>query len=157
MIYRIRIILDIKDDVLRDLEIKSNSSFEDLHYAIVKAFNLDGNEMASFYLSDENWKQGEEITLESFGQEKVMKNCILNSEISDFQTNFIYVYDFLKLWTFFVEVVDESKEIASASYPQTIFTIGSIPKNAPEKIFIEDNSDFGDFDESNDEDPLDYY
>ena len=54
-------------------------------------------------------------------------------------------------------VVDESKEIASASYPQTIFTIGSIPKNAPEKIFIEDNSDFGDFDESNDEDPLDYY
>jgi len=157
MIYRIRIILDIKDDVLRDLEIKSNSSFEDLHYAIVKAFNLDGNEMASFYLSDENWKQGEEITLESFGQEKVMKNCILNSEISDFQTNFIYVYDFLKLWTFFIEVVDESKEIASASYPQTIFTIGSIPKNAPEKIFIEDNSDFGDFDESNDEDPLDYY
>ena len=157
MIYRIRIILDIKDDVLRDLEIKSNSSFEDLHYAIVKAFNLDGNEMASFYLSDENWKQGEEITLESFGQEKVMKNCILNSEISDFQTNFIYVYDFLKLWTFFVEVVDESKEIASASYPQTIFTIGSIPKNAPEKIFIEDNSDFGNFDESNDEDPLDYY
>ena len=86
-----------------------------------------------------------------------MKNCILNSEISDFQTNFIYVYDFLKLWTFFIEVVDESKEIASASYPQTIFTIGSIPKNAPEKIFIEDNSDFGDFDESNDEDPLDYY
>ena len=157
MIYRIRIILDIKDDVLRDLEIKSNSSFEDLHYAIVKAFNLDGNEMASFYLSDENWKQGEEITLESFGQEKVMKNCILNSEISDFQTNFIYVYDFLKLWTFFIEVVDESKEIASASYPQTIFSIGSIPKNAPEKIFIEDNSDFGDFDESNDEDPLDYY
>ena len=71
MIYRIRIILDIKDDVLRDLEIKSNSSFEDLHYAIVKAFNLDGNEMASFYLSDENWKQGEEITLESFGQKKL--------------------------------------------------------------------------------------
>ena len=40
--------------------------------------------MASFYLSDENWKQGAEITLESFGQEKVMKNCLLNSEISDF-------------------------------------------------------------------------
>jgi len=101
MIYRIRIILDTKDDVLRDLEIKSNSSFEELHFAIVDAFNLKGNEMASFYLSDENWKQGAEITLESFGQEKVMKNCLLNSEINDLQTNFIYVYDFLELWTFF--------------------------------------------------------
>ena len=74
MIYRIRIILDTKDDVLRDVEIKSNSSFEELHFAIVDAFNLKGNEMASFYLSDENWKKGEEITLESFGEDKVMKD-----------------------------------------------------------------------------------
>ena len=49
MIYSIRIILDSKDDVLRDLEIKSNSSFEELHFAIVDAFNLKGKEMASFY------------------------------------------------------------------------------------------------------------
>jgi hypothetical protein len=40
MIYRIRIILDTKEDVLRDLEIKSNSSFEELHFAVVDAFNL---------------------------------------------------------------------------------------------------------------------
>ena len=51
MIYRIRIILDTKDDVLRDLEIKSNSSFEELHFAIVDAFNLKGNEMKQFFRS----------------------------------------------------------------------------------------------------------
>lgn len=157
MIYRIRIILDTKDDVLRDLEIKSNSSFEELHFAIVNAFNLKGNEMASFYLSDENWKQGAEITLESFGHEKVMKNCLLNSEITDLQTNFIYVYDFLELWTFFVEVVDESNESKFIDYPQTIFSTGKLPENAPDKIFIEDNKSHDNFEESFDDDPYNYY
>ena len=32
--------------------------------------------MASFYLSDSEWKQGEELTFESFGQEKVMKDHV---------------------------------------------------------------------------------
>jgi len=113
--------------------------------------------MASFYLSDENWKQGAEITLESFGQEKVMKNCLLNSEINDLQTNFIYVYDFLELWTFFVEVVDESNENKFIDYPQIIFSTGKVPESAPDKIFIEDNKNHDNFEESFDDDPYNYY
>jgi len=52
MIYRLRIILDTKQDVLRDIEIKSVNTFEDLHFAIINAFDFKDNEMASFYLSD---------------------------------------------------------------------------------------------------------
>ena len=36
MIYRLRIILDSEEDVIRDIEIKSDSSFEDLHFANYK-------------------------------------------------------------------------------------------------------------------------
>ena len=110
MIYRLRIILDTKEDVIRDIEIKSTNTFEDLHFAIVNAFGFAGNEMASFYLSNSKWIQGEEITFESFGHEKVMKEHILNTIINNDQKNFIYVYDFLKLWTFFIEVIEENKE-----------------------------------------------
>ena len=54
MIYRIRVILDVDDDVLRDIEISSTSTLEDLHNAIIQSFGFLGNEMASFYESDEN-------------------------------------------------------------------------------------------------------
>ena len=157
MIYRLRIILDSEEDVISDLEIKSDSSFEDLHFAIVNSFNFNGNEMASFYLSDDNWTQGEEITLESFGDEKVMKFIGLNSIIKDSQLNFIYVYDFLKLWTFFVEVVEICEENKSFIYPQTIFSIGKIPKSAPDKIFVEDKTDSDDSDDYDEEDLYNYY
>ena len=157
MIYRLRIILDSEEDVIRDIEIKSGSSFEDLHFAIINSFNFIGNEMASFYLSDINWSQGEEITLESFTDEKIMKNTNLDSIISDTQLNFIYVYDFLKLWTFFIEVIETCDDNKNSIYPQTIFSIGMIPKNAPEKRFEEDKIESDNIDYHEDEDLNNYY
>jgi hypothetical protein len=157
MIYRLRIILDSEEDVIRDIEIKSDSSFEDLHFAIINSFNFIGNEMASFYLSDINWSQGEEITLESFTDEKIMKNTNLDSIISDTQLNFIYVYDFLKLWTFFIEVIETCDDNKNSIYPQTIFSIGMIPKNAPEKRFEEDKVESDNIDYHEDEDLNNYY
>ena len=157
MIYRLRIILDTKIDVIRDIEIKSINTFEDLHFAIVKAFSFEGNEMASFYLSDPEWKQGEELTFESFGHEKVMKEHVLNTIINNDQKNFIYVYDFLKLWTFFIEVVETNDENSYSHYPQTIFSIGDTPIKAPEKLFVEDKSDKYLEDDFEEEDPYQFY
>ena len=157
MIYRLRIILDTKIDVIRDIEIKSINTFEDLHFAIVNAFSFEGNEMASFYLSDPEWKQGEELTFESFGHEKVMKEHVLNTIINNDQKNFIYVYDFLKLWTFFIEVVETNDENSYSQYPQTIFSIGDTPIKAPEKLFVEDKSDKYLEDDFEEEDPYQFY
>ena len=157
MIYRLRIILDTKLDVIRDIEIKSINTFEDLHFAIVNAFSFEGNEMASFYLSDPEWKQGEELTFESFGHEKVMKEHVLNTIINNDQKNFIYVYDFLKLWTFFIEVVETNDENSYSHYPQTIFSIGDTPIKAPEKLFVEDKSDKYLEDDFEEEDPYQFY
>jgi len=65
MIYRFRIILDndTEDDIFRDIEIRKTDTLEDLHNAITQSFDFDGSEMASFYLSDNDWNQGEEISL----------------------------------------------------------------------------------------------
>ena len=157
MIYRLRIILDTKKDVIRDIEIKSINTFEDLHFAIINAFSFEGNEMASFYLSDPEWKQGEELTFESFGHEKVMKEHVLNTIINNDQKNFLYVYDFLKLWTFFIEVVETNDENSYSHYPQTIFSIGDTPIKAPEKLFVEDKSDKYLEDDFEEEDPYQFY
>jgi hypothetical protein len=68
MIYRFRIILDTKEDIFRDLEIEPSSSLEDFHYAIAQSFGFGGQEMASFYTTNENWEQGEELPLLDMGE-----------------------------------------------------------------------------------------
>ena len=65
MIFRFRVVLDndTKEDIFRDIEIRKTDTFEDLHNSITQSFGFDGSEMASFYLSDDEWNQGEEISL----------------------------------------------------------------------------------------------
>ena len=52
MIYRFRVILDAKEDVFRDIEINSENTLEEFHNSITQAFGFEGNEMASFYVSN---------------------------------------------------------------------------------------------------------
>ncbi|RLD25862.1 MAG: hypothetical protein DRI70_06475, partial [Bacteroidetes bacterium] len=63
MIYRFRVILDAHEDVFRDIEIEAVANLEDLHNTITQAFGFAGQEMASFYVSNDLWQQGEEIAL----------------------------------------------------------------------------------------------
>ena len=60
MIYRFRIILDTKEDVFRDIEIEAEATLEDFHNTITQSFGFEGQEMASFYVSNEKWEQGKE-------------------------------------------------------------------------------------------------
>ena len=139
MIYRIRIILDVKEDVFRDIEIEATSTLEDLHHAITQSFGFLGNEMASFYKSNESWYQGEELPLESMENGSNMRDEPLNKIFTSSQHHLIYVYDFLNLWTFFVELRETADIISSSSYPNLIYSKGDVPEEAPEKIFEADN------------------
>jgi hypothetical protein len=156
MIYRIRIILDVKEDVFRDIEIEATSTLEDLHHAITQSFGFLGNEMASFYKSNESWHQGEELPLESMENGSNMRDEPLNKIFTSSQHHLIYVYDFLNLWTFFVELKETADIISSSSYPNLIYSKGDVPEEAPEKIFETDNEkEFEANDEEGDID-LDY-
>jgi hypothetical protein len=156
MIYRIRIILDVKEDVFRDIEIEATSTLEDLHHAITQSFGFLGNEMASFYKSNESWHQGEELPLESMENGSNMRDEPLNKIFTSSQHHLIYVYDFLNLWTFFVELKETADIISSSSYPNLIYSKGDVPEEAPEKIFETDNEkEFEGNDEDGDID-LDY-
>ena len=139
MIYRIRIILDVKEDVFRDIEIEATSTLEDLHHAITQSFGFLGNEMASFYKSNESWYQGEELPLESMENGSNMRDEPLNKIFTSSQHHLIYVYDFLNLWTYFVELKETADIISSSSYPNLIYSKGDVPEEAPEKIFEADN------------------
>ena len=55
---RFRVIIDIEEDVFRDILIGRTSSLEDLHRGILAAFDFGEGEMASFFQSDEHWGRG---------------------------------------------------------------------------------------------------
>lgn len=151
MIYRFRIILDTHEDVFRDIEIEDNANFEDFHNAITQAFGFGGQEMASFYISNELWEQKEEIALFDMSEEespvRVMGDTILKEVISKRKTRLIYIYDFLSMWTFLVELADIVESEAGMIYPNLMFAHGEIPDEAPEKEFIVEREDGSDEDE----------
>jgi len=144
MIYRFRIILDndTEDDIFRDIEIRETDTLEDLHNVITQSFGFDGTEMASFYISDEEWNQGEEISLfdMSGGVDSVrmMNETLINDVVFEMQPKLIYVYDFLNMWTFFVELAEIVDEEEGFDYPNLMFVHGQIPEEAPEKNFEAD-------------------
>ena len=153
--YKIRIILDTKEDVIRTILVDDNLNLEDLHATIAKSFGFGGQEMASFYKTDDEWNQGEEIPLfnmEEIGEGVSMQTCILNETLPQEGDKLIYVYDFLKMWTFYVEVIEVSAD-KKGDLPQIILTVGEIPSEAPEKEFIAEKLDdgFGDEEDIDDE------
>ncbi len=153
--YKIRVILDTKKDVIRTLLVDDSINLESLHTTIAKAFGFKGQEMASFYKTDDEWAQGEEIPLFNMaeaGEDISMQNCILNETLTDENDKLIYVYDFLNMWTFYVDVIEISSEKRD-DYPQIILTVGEIPEEAPEKEFVAEKLDdgFGDDGDIDDE------
>tara|TARA_B100000963_G_scaffold69042_1_gene57335 strand:- start:28654 stop:29145 length:492 start_codon:yes stop_codon:yes gene_type:complete len=137
MIYRIRVILDTETDVIRDFEIEATATLEELHDAVSQSFGFAGNEMASFYRSDENWIQGEELPLVDMGVgEEALNEKPLNNILSENENRLIYVYDFLNLWTFFVELMETAKKDYLKGYPSLIFSHGEVPETPPNKDFI---------------------
>lgn len=132
-VYRFRIIIEDYEDVFREIEIKSTQTFEDLHKKIQEAFKFDGSQLASFYMSDDSWRKGKEITLMDMsedGEEKtpVMSKSILADYIDDPHQKIIYVFDFLNMWTFYLELVKIQKDDPKVSYPQIVRSVGAAPK-----------------------------
>lgn len=162
MVYKIRVILDTEEDVIREIAIDASTTLEDLHNAITNAFGFDGSEMASFFTTDDNWNQGEEIPLFDMsenGDAISMQHILISEILDDDKDKLIYVYDFFSMWSFFVEFIDVLEDVNEHELPALLFTLGNVPSSAPEKEFTsekmnydmnyddDDEFDFNNFDE----------
>ncbi len=151
MIYKIRVILNADEDVIRDIAIEGSSSLEDLHNAVTNAFGFSGDEMASFYRSDDDWTQGEEFPLFDMSDGHDNKTRMSEMEISgvleDPGDKMIYVYDFFNMWSFYVELIDNHMDHSNTELPDLLFSLGVIPSQAPEIHFESEDLLDEDFDE----------
>ena len=148
----IQVHLEYKKDVIRDIEINSANNLEELHKAIVIAFVLDKNQLASFYITNDEFELLQEIPLLSVVDKENsmlgMSDIILSSILKEEGSKLLYVYDFMKMWRFLItltQITDE--EITKA---KCINSIGIIPEDAPEIIF-KTEKEFDPFDEAFDD------
>ena len=163
MVYKFRVILDAEEDIFRDIAILSEDTLEDLHNAIFNSFGFDGMEVASFYTCDDTWNQEDEIPMfdagDVPGEQSVMSDYKLSDLLDKENTKIIYVYDFINMWTFLVELAAVEEPQAGALYPETLFSHGEMPDEAIEKNFEADMHDdiYGEFEDDLDEDDLDMF
>ncbi len=135
-VYKFKITFEDYDDIHRVIEIKSTQTFLDLHKAILDSIGFDQKQLASFYMSTDSWKKGQEITLEDMSEDDdpakkipVMAKSKLADYINDPHQKIIYVYDFLEIWTLFIELTGiDMKEKAGQKYPLCTKTVGLAPK-----------------------------
>jgi hypothetical protein len=148
---KFRVLLDSEKDkeIFRDILIDENDNFESLFQSIMKSFQFQGEEMASFYVSNDNWDKGHEISLVdiNYGDEaidekaSVMSQAIINDFIEANDQKLILVYDFMRMWIFLIELVEKVDKIVSI--PEVALSVGMAPpEDSKNPNFEEENQTF---------------
>lgn len=143
-ILRFRVYWEDDESIYRDVVIKHTQNFADLHQCILKSYEFDSKHKATFYRSNDNWLRGREISLEKYDDKTykvdplLMAEVTMGSEIKDPNQKFIYLYDFNKLWTFMVELINVDKEEnKKLVYPSCIRTEGIAPSQYGTKGLVD--------------------
>ncbi len=140
---RFRVIIDIEEDVFRDILIGRSAPLEDLHRGILAAFDFGEGEMASFFQSDENWGRGREIPLMDMGMDDAgnpfpsMRTTAVAALVSAANDRMVYVYDFLRMWCFYVEVIG-LEDGETPEYPLLAGEFGDAPDQFSKEVDLED-------------------
>jgi len=143
IVYNFRITLDFEKDVTRDIEVRSDQSFFEFHRMIIKAFGFTGDQMCSFFMSNEDWDKGEEIVLFDMGFEesentpRMMENTQLTELINKRDEKMLYVYDFLRMWVFMIELTDETMPKKEVVYPRIVKSVGDAPDENEKSLDFE--------------------
>lgn len=83
-----------------------------------------------------------------------MNETSLDGLLGEHQTRLIYVYDFLNMWRFLVELAEITEPEDGMTYPNLMFVQGQVPDQAPE--FEMEDQELGAEDDDDDEFNDDY-
>lgn len=161
--YKFRVLIDTQDDneIFRDVVVGQNDNFELFFQAIMAAFDFRGTQLASFYMSNDNWDRGFEISLMDMSVEEmegerpsVMSEAILSDFMETANQKIVLVYDFLKMWCFMIELREEI-EVDQDELPAVALEMGVAPDEDDREVAVEDELSFDDLYEDEDSDDYD--
>jgi hypothetical protein len=137
-VYRFRVTFEDNEEIYREIEIKSTQTYEDFHNCIIQSIGFDNIHNASFFISDDRWRKGEELILRPVETnpknktpetpKRLMGKCKVAVLIDDPHQKFVYVYDPKVGWTFMIELIKILLDDDKKSYPTCTKTVGDAPK-----------------------------
>lgn len=136
MVYKIRTILDTKEDIFRDVEIKAKQNLWNLHLGIKNAFNLQGEELSTFHILENDGTVVKSIPLEDMsddGDGEIMSDVYIDEAFGEVGDKVHFQYGLLDLWEFFCELIEMHDDKPVVNYPVTVFRFGNVPLKAPGK------------------------
>lgn len=136
MVFKIRIILDAKEDIFRDVEIKGKQTLWNLHNGIKSAFSLSGDELSTFNILEADGTIVKSVPLEDMsddGDGEIMSDIYITEVFENKGDKAQFQYGFIDLWEFFCELVEVKDEMKDVNYPITVFRFGNVPMKAPGK------------------------
>lgn len=121
--------MDATEDIFRDIEIDYHAPLMHLHLATLDAFEWsDAHEMASFYKSNESWDRGDEYPLMAMSPDlPSMETATIKDLLPSEDSKGLYVYDYLRMWCFYVEPLAISEPKEDGSYPSLVVEFGKAP------------------------------
>ncbi len=156
MIYHFQLTTDEKPDFFRKISISAESTFEELHQVIQATSSFRSDQLASFFIADENWSKKIEVTLldMEFNTEPsyIMGRTRLNELVKDSHQRMLYVFDFFNDRAFYVELIGISMK-ENLNEPMVSFARGDAPKQIYEDESVDllepDDlyQDYGDLDD----------
>lgn len=164
MIYKFRMLSDEDELFLRDFEVDSESTFLTFHKAIQENLGFDPGQLASFFLADEQWNKGMELTLIDMQNDTQMAAIPMESVkikelITTRKERLLYVYDIFTDRSLFIELIDILEPKPNVNYPVCTASVGDAPIQMAEDFTFEDDIPIGEpneidelFNELNDED-----
>lgn len=142
-VYRFRISFEDDEDVYREIDVLGKQSYEDLHRAIQEAISFDNSKEASFFMSDDYWRKGQEIALrvqetdddddddyprKTKKPAKLMSKSRIADFIDDPHQRIVYVFDPVAKWTLMLELMKILADDPKATYPRCNKSVGAAPK-----------------------------
>lgn len=142
-VYRFRAVFEDNEDVIREIEIQGKQTYLQLHAAIQEAIGFDSTKEASFFMSDDYWRKGMEITTRNLASDddddddyrrpkknpvKAAKDTRIADVIDDPHQKLIYVFDPAVKWTLLIELVRIVQDEPKVLYPRTVKSAGAAPK-----------------------------
>lgn len=137
----IKVIIETNKLVYRDIAIDGKQSLEDLHFAILNAFDFEGKQMASFLKTTGGWQADKEYPLELLGDDaatELMKSIEIQQVLTAKGDAISYLYDYMSEWKFEIEVVELKKE--TCPKPKVTHSHGKAPKESEKSLSGEDAS-----------------
>ncbi|MGB3949044.1 MAG: hypothetical protein WBM13_13750 [Bacteroidia bacterium] len=166
-VYRFRVTFEDNEEVYREIDIKSTQTYEDFNNAILESLNFDKIHNASFFISDDMWRKGEEIVLRQLenndnnnrrnkeAPKRLMSKCKMALLIDDPHQKFVYIYDHKAHWTFTVELIKILADDDKKNYPLCSKTVGEAPKQYIKTnvvpVAVDDDEDFDEDDDHADD------